>query len=206
MINMAMSWITKNQKNCAVFLDRDGTIIHHVPYLSDPDQLKLFPDTVNSLTMIRAAGFLTILVTNQSGVGRGFITADGLKIIHERLNNMLHDGGTKLDAIYYCYHHPDDNCICRKPKPGMLISASEKYNIDLERSYIIGDDPKDVEAGSLVGCKTVLMSKETNLFLPVTPSFQAETLYSATEWVLQDATSSLRELKEMESSDLAGTR
>lgn len=192
--------------NRAVFLDRDGTIIHHIPYLSDPDQLKLFPDTVKSLKMIRAAGFLSILVTNQSGIRRGYLTEDKLSTIHEKLNALLSEGGAQLDAIYYCHHHPIDNCVCRKPKPGMLIAASEKYNLDLSGSYIIGDDPKDVEVGSLVGCKTVLLSKETNLILPVTPSFQTETLYSATEWVLQDALSSPQQLQEMGSSDLTEIR
>lgn len=181
------------KKRRAVFLDRDGTIIHHIPYLSDPNRLKLFPDTVPSLKKIRKAGFLAILVTNQSGIRRGYITENELKIIHERLNNILKDAGTELDAIFYCQHHPDDNCYCRKPKPGMLLSAAEKYKIDLEKSYIIGDDPKDVETGNLVSCKTVLISKDANLPLLVLPSFRAEGLSSATEWVLRHAKGALQE-------------
>ena len=193
-------------KRKAVFLDRDGTIIHHIPYLSNPDQLRLLPNTADSLKKIRNAGFLVILVTNQSGITRGYLTEERLQLIHERLNNLLEEGKARLDAIFYCQHHPDDNCYCRKPKPGMLLMAAEEYNIDLKKSYIIGDDPKDVEAGSLAGCNTVLISKDANLLLPVSPSFLAERLSSATEWLLAHAKSSLQELQEREGVSPTGIR
>ena len=145
--------------NKCVFLDRDGTIARDVPYCSSPEQFELLPGAGESIRLFNIAGYKVILITNQSGVGRGYFTEEMLGLIHEKMKVKLADYGAHIDAIYYCPHHPDENCECRKPKPKLIIHAAEDFHIDLGRSYLIGDSAKDIEAGKAAGCKTILIGK-----------------------------------------------
>jgi D-glycero-D-manno-heptose 1,7-bisphosphate phosphatase len=145
----------------AVFLDRDGTITIYDGYVTSPSQLRLLPDVAASLVKLKQAGFLCILITNQSAVGRGMITVDELDAIHAELNRLLAAAGTQLDAIYSCLECPslDDETIAehpdRKPGPGMLLRAASDMGIDLAQSWMIGDRLSDVLAGVNAGCRSI---------------------------------------------------
>ena len=150
--------------NAAVFLDRDGTLIEDVDYLSGFDQITLFPWTIDALRLISRAGFLTVVVTNQSAVARGIVTEDFIRETHAELNRRLERGGANIDAFYFCPHHPDASieryrgqCRCRKPEPGMLEDAARDLSIDLSRSWMVGDRWIDVSAGHAAAARSVLV-------------------------------------------------
>lgn len=143
--------------NRSVFIDRDGTITKDKGYITDVSSLELIPGAARALNGFHSLGFLVILVTNQSAVGRGYITDDELAKIHERLKQLLSREGSHLDAIYVCPHHPDDGCDCRKPKPGLIRRACGDFDIDTTRSYIIGDQKADVELGRREAITTILV-------------------------------------------------
>jgi len=152
-----------NKKN-AVFLDRDGTIVVHEPYLSSPDQLKLLPNAVEGIRLFKESGYLVVVITNQSGIARGFFDEERLVLIHKKLMRMLEEEGITIDDIYYCPHHTEGvieqyalDCDCRKPKPKMLLNAAKQHNIDLTQSLMIGDSEVDMQAGKNAGCKCVLI-------------------------------------------------
>ena len=151
-------------KKRAVFLDRDGTIIVHEPYLSSPDQLKLLPNAAEGIRIFKEHGYLIIVVTNQSGVARGFFDEERLKLIHKKLLRMMKEEGITIDDIYYCPHHTEGvieqyslDCDCRKPKPKMFLNAARQHNIDLAQSLMIGDSEVDMLAGKNAGCTSVLI-------------------------------------------------
>ncbi len=146
----------------AVFLDRDGTIIEDPGYLSDPDEVKLLPGVELAIKSLSQAGYLVVVVTNQSGIARGMFTEETLDLIHDRLRELLHEKGARIDGIYYCPFLPEGpveqyavDSDLRKPKPGMLLQAADELGIDLERSWMVGDSPRDVEAGQRAGTRTV---------------------------------------------------
>ncbi|MCX5779131.1 MAG: HAD family hydrolase [Elusimicrobia bacterium] len=138
-------------KNKAVFVDRDGTLIHERHYLSRVKDIRLFSCAVPALKKLRDAGFKIIMVTNQSGIGRGYLTEKKLLQIHVHLNKLLSAAGVPLDGVYYCPHHPDVACGCRKPKLGMVEQARKRFSIDLKRSFTIGDHAADVKLGQAMG-------------------------------------------------------
>jgi D,D-heptose 1,7-bisphosphate phosphatase len=142
----------------AVFFDRDGTLIRDSGYLCSPDEVELIPGAVALLRGLRSAGFVLVVVSNQSGVGRGWITQEQARSVDHRFRAVLTGHGITLDGVYYCLHAPGANCDCRKPKPGLLLRAAAEFGIDLERSYIIGDKVSDVEAGAAVGCHPILLA------------------------------------------------
>ncbi len=137
----------------AVFVDRDDTLAKDVPYCSRPEDLKLFPGVGKSIKRLNDAGYLVIMVTNQSGVARGLFTLETLGRIHEKLRSDLAGDGGKLDAIYFCPHHPDEKCSCRKPQLGLIHQANNDFDIDVAGSFVIGDSEHDVEMGRRAGCK-----------------------------------------------------
>jgi len=143
--------------NKSVFLDRDGTINREVNYLNNPDNLELLPRAAEAIKMLNEAGYKVVIITNQSAIARGFLTTERLNKIHERLLRLLSLREAKIDAIYYCPHHPNENCKCRKPRPGLILEASKEHNIELSGSYVIGDKLIDIEAGKRAGCKTILV-------------------------------------------------
>lgn len=150
---------TMPTQNKAIFLDRDGVINKEVNYLSDPEEFELLEGTVEALKIMKHQGYLLIVITNQSGLARGYFSEETLNDIHTKMKRLLNDGGVELDDIFYCPHHPEftGECSCRKPKPGMLLEAKEKYEIDLSRSYMVGDTLSDIKAGKNAGCKTVFV-------------------------------------------------
>lgn len=153
-------------KQKAVFLDRDGTINEYVGFLKNIGDFKLIDGVAEAIKKINNSGYLAIVVSNQPVIARGEVTIVELEEIHNKLETMLGQEGAYVDAIYYCPHHPDKGfegerpeykieCDCRKPKPGMLLKAAEKYNIDLSQSYMIGDSENDIMAGKAAGCRVV---------------------------------------------------
>lgn len=158
-------------KQKAVFLDRDGTINKYVGFLRDIDDLELIDGVSTAIRMLNNAGYLCIVVTNQPIVARGEISREGLEEIHNKMETLLGYDGAYIDALYYCPHHPHSGyagevkelkikCECRKPKPGMLLQAAEDFNIDLEKSWMVGDSENDIKAGQAAKCKTALIVKE----------------------------------------------
>ena len=148
----------------AVFLDRDDTLIHDPGYINHPSQVKLMPGAGQSLALLKKMGYLLVIVTNQSGVARGIITEKGLEEIHHHLKKLLADEGVYIDAIYHCPYHPEGTVEkyakesdLRKPGPGMLLLAAKEMDIDLSRSWMIGDSYRDVAAGHRAGCQTILL-------------------------------------------------
>lgn len=138
----------------AVFLDRDGVLTRErADYVKSPEELEILPGIYEPLRKIREKGFRLVLITNQSVVGRGLATHQGLASIHEKLRQELNNHGCYLDAIYYCPHLPQDQCDCRKPQPGMILRAARELGIDPRKSWIIGDKEIDLEAGSRAGCR-----------------------------------------------------
>lgn len=151
--------------NTAVFFDRDGTLIHDPGYLNHPDQVQVVDGAAEALKEFQVLGYKTVVASNQSGVARGIVTVEMLERIHDRLRELLAVKGATLDAIYYCPYHPDGvvpeytkESDWQKPKPGMLLSAAQEMDIDLTRSWMIGDSDRDVEAGRSAGCRTILIS------------------------------------------------
>lgn len=153
-------------KQRAIFLDRDGTINRYVGFLRDVGQFELLPGAAEAIRRINASGYLAIVVTNQPVIARGEVTREQLREIHDKMETLLGREGAYVDAIYYCPHHPHRgypgevaelkiDCGCRKPKPGLLLQAAEDYNIDLTKSWMIGDSENDVQAGRAAGCRTM---------------------------------------------------
>ena len=148
----------------AVFLDRDGTLIDDVDYLTRLDQVALFPWTVDALRLLNRAGFATVVVTNQSAVARGMVTEAFVRETHAQLDASLAAGGARIDAYYYCPHHPEGtveryrmSCRCRKPGPGMIEMAAADLGLDLSRSWMVGNRPLDVETGNNAGTRAILI-------------------------------------------------
>lgn len=153
----------------AIFLDRDDTIIEDSGYISSAEQVKLIPNAAGALVELRKMGYKLIIVSNQSGLARGLFNEQVLAQIHERLKLLLSEQNAYLDRIYYCPYHPDGviakfrkDSDWRKPKPGMLLAASKEMKIDLQNSWMIGNDYKDIGAGKEAGCKTILIKSHTN--------------------------------------------
>lgn len=144
-------------RNKAIFLDRDGTMARDVSYCSRPEDFELFPDTAKAVKLLNEHGYKVIVITNQSGIARGYFTEEMLTQIHKKMRKELAQQGARVDAIYYCPHHPQDNCDCRKPKPKLLLQASRDFDIDLKHSVVLGDLPMDIDLGKAVGCKTILV-------------------------------------------------
>jgi D-glycero-D-manno-heptose 1,7-bisphosphate phosphatase len=148
----------------ALFLDKDGTLIEDVPYNVDPARILLAKGAAEGLPLLHAAGFLLIVVSNQSGVARGLFAEEALEAVVDRLRHLLDDLGVPLDGFYYCPHHPSGTvpryavpCSCRKPEPGLVRRAAREHRVDLGRSWFVGDILDDVEAGHRAGCRTVLI-------------------------------------------------
>jgi D-glycero-D-manno-heptose 1,7-bisphosphate phosphatase len=152
-------------KRRAVFIDRDGTINEEAGYPADFARMKIYPESYEAVRLINEAGFLAIVVTNQSGIGRGLLTESDLAAIHDKMRAAFTTHGARLDAFYYCPHYelsPDPRygiaCECRKPNPGLARRAAADFAIDLKRSYMIGDKPDDVAFGLNIGATPILVS------------------------------------------------
>ena len=144
----------------AVFLDRDGTLIEDVGYPRDPETVRLLQGAVEALVALRRAGYALVVVSNQSGIGRGIVKQEQAEAVHERFVEELRAHGVELDDVRYCPHTPEDACDCRKPAAGLLLASADELGIDLARSFMVGDNPTDVDAGRAAGCRTVLLGGE----------------------------------------------
>ena len=151
---MSLDNLTENIKSPAVFIDRDGTLIEEVNFLSRLEDLRFFDYTKEAIRLLKESGFLIMVVTNQSGIGREIFAESAMHDIHEKIQFDLSE---KLDAFYFCPHLPTDGCLCRKPNLGMIEAACANFPIDLENSWIIGDKAIDVETGFNAGIKTALV-------------------------------------------------
>lgn len=178
----------------AVFLDRDGTICVLVEYMDDPDQVQLIPGASEAIKRLNEQGFLVVMITNQSALARGYFTEEVLDAIHERLARVLEKEGAHIDATYFCPHHPDDKCACRKPRPGLVLNAAKELGIDLGRSFMVGDKLDDVKAGKTAGCKGIMVLTgygAGELALrdkwDAQPDHIADNLLGAVEWIEKQA-------------------
>jgi histidinol-phosphate phosphatase family protein len=174
----------------AVFLDRDGTINEDTGYIGSPERLRLIDGTVDAVKKINEAGMMVVIISNQSGVGRGYFTTEAVETVNNRLRNILGKGGAKIDAFYYCPHHPDEGCRCRKPRTGLVLRASKELGIDLSSSYVIGDKVSDIEMAYKSGAKAVLVltgyGTEHKGLLKRSPDFIAKKLSEAVDWIIKD--------------------
>ena len=194
-------------KRRALLLDRDGTICEDVGYLGAVEDLRLLPRSAGAIVAAAEAGFQSVLITNQAGVARGVFDESRLDEIHDRLRELLHAEGARLDGIYYCPHHPEGevaryrvSCDCRKPKAGMLLRARDEMGIDLASSYVVGDQLRDIEAGRTAGATTILVLTghgrdqfdKRDPAGPL-PTQVAEDLHDAVEWILERENSAVTE-------------
>jgi D-glycero-D-manno-heptose 1,7-bisphosphate phosphatase len=172
-----------------VLLDRDGTIIEERDYLSDPEQVRLLPGAAAALRELQNMGLGLVVITNQSGVGRGYFDESRLESIHRRLIELLAAEGIQLDGIYVCPHNPDDDCSCRKPKTGLAERAAAELGFDLQETFVIGDKASDIEMGRNIGATTMLVctgyGNEQRLDSAVQAHYSARDLQHAVEIIGQ---------------------
>ena len=142
-------------KNKAVFLDRDGTINIDFGYTHKIKDLEIFPNAMEGLKLLQDSGYKRIIITNQSGIARGYFTEEDYHTFMEEMYTRLGKEGINFNGEYFCPHHPDDNCNCRKPKTGMLEQAAEDFKLNLEKCWFVGDFKTDIECGKNAGCKTI---------------------------------------------------
>jgi len=184
-------------KQKAIFLDRDGVLNIDTDLIKTPKELELYPFATSATRKINESGYLAIVITNQSAVARNLCTEAGLRVIHNKLDTLLGEGHAKLDALYYCPHHPhggfpEENvaykvdCHCRKPKPGMLLDAARDFNLDLSRCWFIGDSERDVRAGQAAGVKTIgVRTGHAMIGSAVQPDFMVEDMEDAVSFILK---------------------
>lgn len=151
-------------KQRAVFIDRDGTISEEVGYINHVSRFRLFPYAPAAIKHLNENGWLAIVITNQAGVARGYFSEDTIQAVHGAMTNELKSNGAQLDAIYYCAHHPSVgeppyrfDCDCRKPKPGLISRATKNFDIDLQKSWMVGDRYSDVELARNAGVKSMFV-------------------------------------------------
>lgn len=184
----------ESHRRAAIFLDRDGTINVEKDYLVDPAEFELIPGVGEALRRCHEAGYLLIVVTNQSGVARGYFTAAEVDRLHAHLQEELLPYGLQIDAFYLCPHHPEHGsgpCDCRKGAPGMLLQAAREHHIDLAASWMVGDKRSDVEAGENAGCRSILVRTGygTGVGEGLPPlTLIAESLAEAVELILRKTT------------------
>jgi D-glycero-D-manno-heptose 1,7-bisphosphate phosphatase len=181
----------------AVFLDRDGTLIEEVGYLDRVERVELYPWTIAAIRAFNLAGLRVVLVTNQSGVARGFFPEAVVQEVHRYLDDLLQAGGARIDAYYYCPHHPDGRlpeytrrCDCRKPGRGMIDRAERELGVDPRRSFVVGDRWLDVALARTVGARGVLvrtgygLTEEKRPLEGVAPDAVVDNLIGAASWIL----------------------
>jgi D-glycero-D-manno-heptose 1,7-bisphosphate phosphatase len=176
----------------AVFLDRDGTIAEEVGYLNHASRFRMFPFVAQAIRRLNDARLPVIVVTNQSGVGRGYFPESLVRTVHELMTQRLKAAGARVDGVYYCPHTSDDGCDCRKPKPGMLERAAREHDLDLRRSFVVGDRYADIELARRVGSRGILVRtgygegeiQRHAAEWSAPPDVIADDLAAAVDWVL----------------------
>ncbi|MBT3209810.1 MAG: D-glycero-beta-D-manno-heptose 1,7-bisphosphate 7-phosphatase [Bacteroidetes bacterium] len=183
------------QKNKAIFIDRDGVLNYEKSYIKSPEELELFPFSAKAIKKINNSEYLTIVITNQSGIARNLFTEETLFEIHEKLHLELKKANARIDKIYYCPHFPEASenynkkfvrdCDCRKPKSRMLFQAAKDFNIDLSKSFMIGDSERDIIAGKNAGLTTILVKTGKNIQnIKQKPDFILDNLKVAVDYIL----------------------
>ena len=184
--------------NFGVFLDRDGTLNEDPGYLGDPELLILYPETGKALSVLKnELNFKLIVISNQSGIARGLITKEKVDAVNSKLNELLLKDNVQIDAFYYCPHHPDfsteEECSCRKPSPELVLRSAIDFNIDLSKSYFVGDTVSDIECGLNANLKTILVKtgygEESFSILQKLnkiPTFVAENIFDASKFIHKD--------------------
>jgi len=178
----------------AVFLDRDGTINEEMGYINHLSRFRLLPQTVPAIRRLNDAGVKVVVVTNQSGAARGYFPAGLVDEVHAYLKELLAAGGAHLDGVYACRHHPDEGCACRKPRPALIQQAARDLDLDLDRSYAVGDRYKDVETAANAGVKGILVLtgygrgefEYLGAEVSEQPVFVAKDLEDAATWIVED--------------------
>ena len=181
-------------KEIAVFLDRDGTINEEMGYINHPSRFVLLPRTVAAIKRLNDTGVKVVVVTNQSGAARGYFPSSLVEEVHARLRSLLAAAGVHLDGIYTCLHSPQDGCACRKPQPSLILQAARELNIDLSRSYVVGDRHNDIQTGANAGVKGILVLtgygrgeyEHFGRTWNVQPAHIAGDLLDAAEWIIKD--------------------
>lgn len=184
----------------AVFLDRDGTVNEQMGYINHISRFHLLPNAAKAIKLLNDQDVPVIIVSNQSGLARGYFPKELLVEVHEKMNVLLNQEGASIDGLYYCPHHPEAKeeefrqaCSCRKPKTGMLKQAAEELNLDLAKSFLVGDRWSDIKCAQGAGCTPVLVltgygrgdQKYIGPTQDIQPSFVAEDLLQAAEWIIK---------------------
>lgn len=178
----------------AIFLDRDGTLNEEMGYINDLSRLRLLPRVAEALKLLKNYGFKLIVITNQSGPARGYFPEKLVFEANALLQKRLKRKGVTIDDFFVCLHHPEENCSCRKPKPGLILQALKKYPIDLKKSYLVGDKIIDIETAQNIGIKGILVltgygKGELKYVAPkkgIKPYFVAKDLKEAAEFIIKD--------------------
>jgi D-glycero-D-manno-heptose 1,7-bisphosphate phosphatase len=178
----------------AVFLDRDGTINEEMGYINHLSRFLVFPEAIPAIRRLNEAGLKVVVISNQSGVARGYFSLALMEEVHRHLTEHLAAGHARLDGFFVCTHHPNEDCPCRKPKPELIERAARDLDLDLKRSYLIGDRFKDIETAANAGVKGILVltgyGRGEFEFIrdqaPVPPVYVAQDLADAAAWILKD--------------------
>ena len=186
--------LAENRARPAVFLDRDGTVSEEVGYLNHASRFRLLNGAAEAIRRLNEASLPVIVVTNQSGVGRGYFPEQLVRDVHDRMKAELQEAGARLDGVYYCPHVAADGCDCRKPKTGMLEQAARELELDLEKSFVVGDRHGDVELAHCAGARSVLVRTGYGAGelawhaknWPRQPEFVAADLPEAVDWILKE--------------------
>jgi D-glycero-D-manno-heptose 1,7-bisphosphate phosphatase len=184
-------------KGRAAFLDRDGTIIRDIGYLKEPTQVEFFPWSIDAVRALNEAGFAVVVITNQSGIARGYLTEPGVEAVHHWISSVMEAGGARIDAYYYCPHHPEGSveayrqrCDCRKPGCALIDRACADLDLDPARSFVVGDTWRDVGAARAAGARGVLVrtgygaDQEKQPQPGVTADAVVDNLVEAVSWIL----------------------
>ncbi|RZB35097.1 MAG: D-glycero-D-manno-heptose 1,7-bisphosphate phosphatase [Desulfobacteraceae bacterium Eth-SRB1] len=176
-----------------VFLDRDGVINKDTDYITSWDEFEFLPGSIEAIRLLTLNRFTTIIITNQSVINRNMVSREDLEYIHAMMKSAVKSEGGEIKDIFYCPHIPEDECDCRKPKPGLIYMAKKKYRIDLADSVMVGDSAKDIECARNAGCGRSILVKTGNGAITekilsersIFPDFVAKNLYHAVEWIIK---------------------
>lgn len=171
-------------------MDRDGTVFKDCHFLSDPDKIQIYKGVIPALKKLNRHGWKLIIGTNQSGIARGYLSLDTLEKIHQKFLSICRKNNLKIDEIFFCPHHPEDRCHCRKPNIGMIMQAARKHRLDVKKCVVIGDKESDIEWGERAGTRTILVltgrGKQTRRRLKSKPDHICLSLPYAVDWILKN--------------------
>jgi D-glycero-D-manno-heptose 1,7-bisphosphate phosphatase len=167
-----------------VIFDRDGTLIRHIHYLSDPARVELSPNSIPGLEMLRESGFKFGIISNQSIINRGLATVTQVESVNSRVTELINKADLSIEFIYYCPHSPEESCACRKPEPALGFTAIKKYGIDKSKSFMVGDQLSDISFGKAIGIRTILLGD--SLKVNIDADFVTDDILSAAHWIISN--------------------